>query len=389
MPKISYLAKLEFFIVSLLTILFMTLNKIENAFFELLRIALGTQEKMTVALNDAEWKDVAQMAVKQSVLGILFTAVETLPEEQRPYNDLYIDMYKWVDTIEQRNEHMNKLTASVSNRFRKDGFPNCILKGQGVALLYPKPLRRHSGDIDIWLKGERKDIIKYVRKIPNSERPEYHHIGFKLNKKDVIEVHFTPSYMFNIFKNPNMQRWFESQQDAQINNYTPIPNTDYKIPTPTTSFNVIYSLNHIFRHFFNGGIGVRHIIDYFYILNAYDSEHHTEQEKAELLKVIEQFNMTKFLTALSWILANLLGQEREKLLVEPNEDEGRFFLKEVFISGNFGKYDPQQQRNHGKKNLFTFFNNQARIMRFFSRYTEEVCWRPIVSIKNQIVAHLS
>ena len=82
----------------------MFLNKIENAFFELLRIALGTQEKMTVSLNDEEWKDVAQMAVKQSVLGILFTAVETLPEEQRPYNDLYIDMYKWVDTIEQRNE---------------------------------------------------------------------------------------------------------------------------------------------------------------------------------------------------------------------------------------------------------------------------------------------
>ena len=176
MPKISYLAKLEFFIVSLLAILFMTLNKIENAFFELLRIALGTQEKMTVALNDAEWKDVAQMAVKQSVLGILFTAVETLPEEQRPYNDLYIDMYKWVDTIEQRNEHMNKLTASVSNRFRKDGFPNCILKGQGVALLYPKPLRRHSGDIDIWLKGERHDIYKYVKKISKDAKSSYHQI---------------------------------------------------------------------------------------------------------------------------------------------------------------------------------------------------------------------
>ena len=334
----------------------MTLNKIENAFFELLRIALGTQEKMTVSLNDAEWKDVAQMAVKQSVLGILFTAVETLPEEQRPYNDLYIDMYKWVDTIEQRNEHMNKLTASVSNRFRKDGFPNCILKGQGVALLYPNPLRRHSGDVDVWLKGKRKDIIKYVRNIPGADRPGYVHMGL---------------------------------QDAQINNYTPIPNTEYKIPTPTTSFNVIYSLNHIFRHFFNGGIGVRHIIDYFYILNAYYSEHHTEQEKAELLKVIEQFNMTKFLTALNWILANLLGQEREKLLLEPNEDEGRFFLQEVFVSGNFGKSDPQQQKNNGKKNLYSFFNNQARIMRFFTRYPEEVCWRPITSIKNQIVEHIS
>jgi len=99
--------------------------------------------------------------------------------------------------------------------------------------------------------------------------------------------------------------------------------------------------------------------------------------------------MTKFLTALSWILANLLGQEREKLLLEPNEDEGRFFLQEVFVSGNFGKSDPQQQKNNGKKNIYSFFNNQARIMRFFTRYPEEVFWRPFTSIKNQIVEHIS
>ena len=85
--------------------------------------------------------------------------------------------------------------------------------------------------------------------------------------------------------------------------------------------------------------------------NGYDESLNIPEE---LLKVIEQFNMTKFLTALSWILANLLGQEREKLLLEPNEDEGRFFLQEVFVSGNFGKSDPQQQKNNGKKNLYSY-----------------------------------
>ena len=348
----------------------MTLNKIENAFFELLRIALGTQEKMTVALNDAEWKDVAQMAVKQSVLGILFTAVETLPEEQRPYNDLYIDMYKWVDTIEQRNEHMNKLTASVSNRFRKDGFPNCILKGQGVALLYPKPLRRHSGDVDVWLKGKRKDIIKYVKKIPSAEKAEYLHIGFKLNKKDIIEVHFRPSYSFNFVVNHRLQKWFDEQLDEQINHFVTLPGNEKLTSVPTLEFNAIYILHHIYRHFFNEGIGLRQVIDYFYVLKAL-GESITESKKKELLETLSLVGLEKFAKSFFWILKELFRIDEKLLFVPLDEKGGEKVLNEILFTGNMGHGDP----NMGKTRSQRIIHRYKRLANYIKDYPSEVLMR--------------
>jgi len=356
----------------------MTLNKIENAFFELLRIALGTQDKMTVALNDAEWKDVAQMAVKQSVLGILFTAVETLPEEQRPYNDLYIDMYKWVDTIEQRNEHMNKLTASVSNRFRKDGFPNCILKGQGVALLYPKPLRRHSGDIDIWLKGKREDIIKYVKKIPSAEKAEYLHIGFKLNKKDIIEVHFRPSCAFNPIVNHRLEKWFAEKQDEQNNHIVTIPNTEYKIPVPTIEFNVIFILHHIYRHFFNEGIGIRQLIDYFYVIKACDTLE--ESVKNRITHSLSQFGLDKFSRSIFWILRELFGMNIDNyFMVDCDEEGGTQVLNEILITGNMGYGDP----NRKTKRFDRITHRYKRLANFIVNYPSEILLRhPFLAYQN-------
>lgn len=342
----------------------MTLNKIENAFFELLRIALGTQDKMTVALNDAEWKDVAQMAVKQSVLGILFTAVETLPEEQRPYNDLYIDMYKWVDTIEQRNEHMNKLTASVSNRFRKDGFPNCILKGQGVALLYPKPLRRHSGDIDIWVKGKMDDILSYVTRRTKPRKTGYLHIEFQLKNGTPIEAHFRPSFNNNFVTNHKLQKWFKEQQDEQNENYVNLPNSEERIPIPTHAFNSIFILHHIYRHFFGEGIGLRQLIDYFYVLKALQEE--TPEKIEYVQRIFKDLDLSKFASSIMWIFEQFFFMDKKYLLLEPNAKEGEMLLSEVLIAGNFGKYDE-------RKDLSQKVTTKVVIKRTFKR-TVQLMW---------------
>ena len=335
----------------------MTLNKIENAFFELLRIALGTQEKMTVALNDAEWKDVAQMAVKQSVLGILFTAVETLPEEQRPYNDLYIDMYKWVDTIEQRNEHMNKLTASVSNRFRKDGF------------------------VDVWLKGKRKDIIKYVKKIPSAEKAEYLHIGFKLNKKDIIEVHFRPSYSFNFVVNHRLQKWFDEQLEEQINHFVTLPGNEKLTSVPTLEFNAIYILHHIYRHFFNEGIGLRQVIDYFYVLKAL-GESITETKKKELLETLSLVGLEKFAKSFFWILKELFRIDEKLLFVPLDEKGGEKVLNEILFTGNMGHGDP----NMGKTRSQRIIHRYIRLASYIKDYPSEVLMRHPFIIYHSLIS---
>lgn len=354
----------------------MFLNKIENAFFELLRIALGTQEKMTVTLNDAEWKDVAQMAVKQSVLGILFTAVETLPEEQRPYNDLYIDMYKWVDTIEQRNEHMNKLTASVSNRFRKDGFPNCILKGQGVALLYPKPLRRHSGDIDIWLKGERKDILKYVRKIEKNANSSYHHIKFTLKDRTLVEAHYTPSISYNPFINRRLQRWCEEQQTKQVQNFYIIDDENHKISVPTHDFNAVYMLHHSLRHLLSERLSMKQVVDYFYVLKSLYNDHLSSSSMMNIQKDLDNLCLTKYAASMSWILCNILGLPTDMLIVQPNEKIGQKLIRYIIDTS-----DKKDESDEKGTQFSKDFNNAKP---FFTTFPSEALWYPILSLGSKV-----
>ena len=353
------------------------LTRTEELFFELLRIALGTQETLTTTLTDNEWLEVSQMAVKQSVLGILYSAVEKLPEAQRPPTDLYIDMYQCVQEIEDRNRHLNKMTALVSSRFRKDGFPNCILKGQGIALLYPNPLRRQSGDIDIWLKGERKEIVKYVRKITKTKEMGYHHVGFNLKNGTSVEAHFCPSYAFNPFVNYRLQQWFNEQQKEQISNYKFFPDIEKQTPVPTLFFNVVFILHHIYRHFFNDGIGIRQLIDYFYVLKSYhDLEHVPSKNFTELFR---SFGLSKFSTAIMWIMHEYLGLKAEFLVDNCNNKEGERVLMEILLTGNMGNGDPEGGKNRKERIIHRY----KRLASYIVSYPSEVLMRhPFLFVDN-------
>lgn len=343
------------------------LTRTEELFFELLRIALGTQEGLTTTLTDDEWLDVSQMAVKQSVLGILYSAVEKLPEAHRPPTDLFIDMYQCVQEIEDRNRHMNKMTALVSSRFRKDGFPNCILKGQGIALLYPNPLRRQSGDIDIWLKGERKEIVRYIRShLKNVEEASYLHIGFYL--KDIsIEAHFCPSYAFSPLLNNRLQHWFQIQQEEQISHFEQMPETENMIPVPTVSFNVVFILHHIYRHFFDEGIGLRQVIDFFYVLESFKKQ----GIKFDLIEYYEKFGLSKFASSIFWIIEKYLGMDMSLLYIHLDEKGGQQILDGILLTGNMGRGDPQKGKN--RKERIT--HRYKRLFRFVKEYPCEILLR--------------
>ena len=350
------------------------LTRTEELFFELLRIALGTQETLTTTLTDDEWLEVSQMAVKQSVLGILYSAVEKLPETQRPSSDLYIDMYQCVQEIEECNRHLNKKTALVSNRFCKDGFPNCILKGQGVALLYPNPLRRQSGDIDIWLKGERKDIINYVRRIEKGAKSSYHQIKFTLKDGTLIEAHFTPSVSYNPFTNKRLQRWFKEQQPKQIQNFCTVNEGNAQVSVPTSEFNVVYMLHHAFRHLLSERLLMKQVIDYYYVLQNLNNQSTHDYTLADIQAGIKTIGMTKFSGALSWVLVNKLGLSKDKIITPTKEKEGHFLTKYILETSD-------KTEDNDKTQLSKDFKNAKP---FFTTYPNEALWYPLLSIGSKL-----
>ena len=158
------------------------------------------------------------LARQQAIVGVIYKSIERLPKEKRPPREL---LFKWIATterIKELNQHINKTAQKVESQFRDNNFHCCIFKGQGIAQLYPNPELRTSGDIDIWINSERKEIISFVIKLSTSSHAVYYHIdGIKINGVE-IKTHFTPSYMANPLANRRLQKWIQSEKTKEFEN---------------------------------------------------------------------------------------------------------------------------------------------------------------------------
>jgi len=136
---------------------------LQGLFFELLQVAVGNRERLSVVPDADEWEELRQMAKKQTLNGIAYAGMERLPQEQWP--DRYFRL-RWggkVQKIIDRNKELNERCDEVAHRFRYDGFWCCILKGQGNLYYYPEWLKnkRTPGDIDVWVTA-RPSISPYI-----------------------------------------------------------------------------------------------------------------------------------------------------------------------------------------------------------------------------------
>ena len=235
-------------------------------FFDFLRFCIGSTKEIPDSSKEADWKELYAIAKKQCLVGILFDGIKKLPAE-------YVGMKKelllqWMaesQMLEKANVRLNDAAIQVSEWFRKKGFRTCILKGQGNALLYPNPYSRTPGDIDIWVEGGDKRVISFVRSISPHEKACYHHIEFPSYKGVEVEVHYRPSFLLCFWHNRKLQKYYERVKEEQFSHRVMLKEQG-EIAIPTVGFNLIFQLTHIFSHLMNEGIGLRQLLDYYYVL---------------------------------------------------------------------------------------------------------------------------
>lgn len=294
-----------------------------------LRFCLGIDSECPVMDND-EWLRIYDFCIKQSMIGIGFVGCEKVPDNNRPSKELILNWYAQTRQIEELNQLMNDRCQDMQTMFAQAGFSTCILKGQGNASMYPNPLRRQSGDIDIWVDGKADDIYEYVkRKCPNAIR-SYHHIDFPIFKDTVAEVHYRPSYLNIPWFNHRLQEYFINESNKQCKIALD------SLSIPTAEFNMIFQMSHMMRHFLSEGIGLRHIIDYYYLLLS-ESAKNVDKKRIEF--DLKNFGMLKFARGVMWVEQHCLRLEDEFLIVKPNQRVGKLIFKEILNTGNFGKGD--------------------------------------------------
>ena len=244
----------------------MIVSKQHQIFFDFLRFSIGPKSEIPSSLKEADWKELYAIAKKQCLVGVLFDGIKKLPAEHVGMKkELLLQWMAESQMLENANVRLNDAAIQVSEWFRKKGFRTCILKGQGNALMYPNPYSRTPGDIDIWVEGGDKRVISFVRSISPHEKACYHHIEFPSYKGVEVEVHYRPSFLLCFWHNRKLQKYYERVKEEQFSHRVMLGEQG-EIAIPTVEFNLIFQLTHIFSHLMNEGIGLRQLVDYYYVL---------------------------------------------------------------------------------------------------------------------------
>ena len=240
--------------------------KQQKIFFDFLRFCIGSAKEIPGSLKEVDWKELYAIAKKQCLVGVLFDGIKKLPAEHVGMEkELLLQWMAESQMLEKANVRLNGAAIQVSEWFRKKGFRTCILKGQGNALMYPNPYSRTPGDIDIWVEGGDKRVISFVRSISPHEKACYHHIEFPSYKGVEVEVHYRPSFLLCFWHNRKLQKYYERVKEEQFSHRVMLGEQG-EIAIPTVEFNLIFQLTHIYAHLMNEGIGLRQLVDYYYVL---------------------------------------------------------------------------------------------------------------------------
>lgn len=247
-------------------------NRNEVTFFELLKAGLWEKEPRLSQYEDIDYAAIMRMAEEQSVIGLVTAGLEQVKDVIIPQK-WTLQLIGSTLQIEQRNRAMNAFIESLVERFYGADINAVLVKGQGIAQCYERPLWRACGDVDLLLEEEGYERAKAFL-MPTASEVEtefsyFKHLGMTIDGWEV-ELHGTlwsrlsrridceiDKVQRQVFSEGSTRVWKNSSVDVCL----PAPNED-----------VIFVFTHILHHFFFEGIGLRQICDWCRLLWTYRYE---------------------------------------------------------------------------------------------------------------------
>lgn len=366
------------------------MNKSQTQYLELLKAGLwGIAPDLDIFRSGGiDWKAICRISNAQAVTVVVSDGIETLPEELWPPIGVVHKFAMARIKTAQMHNLLNSTLAQVVRALETEGVHSVLLKGQGVAQNYRNPSSRACGDLDIYTgDGGYKRAFEIIESLqdgqPHREAAEcIHHLHTSLNGVEV-EIHRQASIVHGKRMDRKLREWTKQSIDDLFgtgkletwnNNGTPV-----SLPSPT--FNSFFILHHAVRHMTVEGVGFRQICDWMMLLHRYHS-----QIDAELLKEkLKEQHMLKVWEEFGRLVVNYLGLPANELPLAPANlaptCRTSRLLDEIFVSGNFGRYDVNGKDRSkapyliGKWRSMTYQTKRLfRLFRLFPGYSMVYLW---------------
>lgn len=309
-------------------------SNVQELFLKLVCAGLRETDVQLSAYGETDWGIVLQLAEEQSVVGLVAAGLEKVKDITVP-KEVVLQFVGSTLQIEQRNKEMNEFVAKLTKRLRSSDVYSLVVKGQGLAQCYEKPLWRACGDVDLYLSKDNYEKAKEFL-IPRAshvdgEDKKQKHQGMTIDGW-VVELHGT---MYGEISRRMNKGLDEVHQDifygGAVRSWN---NNGVQVFLPSADNDVIIVFTHFLQHFFVEGVGLRQICDWCRLL-------YTFREKLDvklLEKRLSRMGLMSEWKVFGALAVDYLGMPEEAMPFYDAKfkEKGKRVLKRVLKSGNFG-----------------------------------------------------
>ena len=244
-------------------------DSIIQAFFALIRAGLWGTEVQLSDYGDIDYSSVMSLAEEQSVVGLVTAGLDCVKDVNVP-QEWMLQFIGSTLQIEQQNKVMNLFVARLIEKFRKEDIYAILVKGQGIAQCYEKPLWRCSGDVDLFLSDDNYEKAKKIlMSMASSMEGEYvreKHLGMTIDEW-VVELHGRLYSGLSSKIERELDKVYEDTfYGGAVRSWD---NNGVRVFLLKAENDVFYVFAHILQHFFKEGLGIRQVCDWCRLLWTY------------------------------------------------------------------------------------------------------------------------
>lgn len=311
-------------------------NKDVQTFVALVRAGLWEQDVQLASFGQIDFREVYQLAEEQSVIGLVAAGIEHV-KDLKVLQESALTFVGSALQLEQRNLEMNDFIAQLIKQLSNQDIYTLLVKGQGIAQCYERPLWRASGDVDLLLsEGNYQKAKNYLLPLSSSTEPEYKsskHLGMTINS---INVELHGSLRCGLWR--KVERTLDEAQKeiffgGRVRSWM---NGCTQVFLPRADEDAVYVFVHIIQHFFKGGIGLRQVCDWCRLLWTYRNSINNELLES---RICQMGLMTEWKTFAA-LAVNLLGMQAEAMPLYDSaviwKRKSLKVLASMIETGNFG-----------------------------------------------------
>lgn len=242
------------------------------AFLELVRGGLWETEVHLLPYGNIDFSEILQLATEQGVVGLVASGMERVTDVKVPQADV-LQFVGQTLKVEQLNKEMNQFIGELVKKMGDADIYAILVKGQGVAQCYKKPMWRPSGDVDFLLSEvnykKAKALLLPLSSHSKNEERYSQHLGMSIGKW-YVEIHGS----LRTGLSARVDKEVDAAQDSVFfeGNVRPWMNGETQVFLPAPTEDVFLVFTHFIKHFYKEGMSLRQICDWCRLLWTYRSE---------------------------------------------------------------------------------------------------------------------